>query len=230
LENTNNIIIAIDGHSSTGKSTVAKTLAKSLNYIYVDTGAMYRAVTWYALQNGIINNSINVNLLIDKLEAISISFKNIKGCNHTFVNGVDVENEIRGLEVANWVSKVASISEVRKKLVSEQQAIGGNKGIVMDGRDIGTVVFPNASLKIFMTASAEIRAKRRFEELLQKEETVTYETVLANVIQRDFLDENREDSPLRKANDAVVIDNSKLTKEAQFEYVLQLAKEKINKT
>lgn len=227
MENTSKITIAIDGHSSTGKSTVAKTLAKQLHYVYVDTGAMYRAVTWYALYKNMINDSgINTNLLITSLNDISISFTNISGENHTFVNGIDVEKEIRGLEVANWVSKIAGISEVRMKLVTAQQAMGKEKGVVMDGRDIGTVVFPDAELKIFMTANPEVRAKRRYDELVSKGDTVDFEAILANVKERDFLDENREDSPLKKAEDAILIDNSKLSREEQLTYILSLVLEK----
>ncbi len=228
MENTNNaqqIVIAIDGHSSTGKSTVAKEIAKKLNYIYVDTGAMYRAVTWFAIQQKHINvssSTFNKKALIHDLDQIAISFQNISGKSHTLVNGIDVENAIRSLEVANWVSKVAAIPEVRKKLVAEQQILGEKKGIVMDGRDIGTVVFPEAELKIFMTADAQKRAVRRFEELKAKGEDVNYLNVLANIKERDYLDENRSDSPLKKADDAILIDNTNLTKEAQLNYMLTL--------
>ncbi len=226
MENTKNkITIAIDGHSSTGKSTLAKALAKHLNYIYVDTGAMYRAVTWYAINNDLINSSgINEIALINSLDKISIGFTNISGKNHTNVNGLDVEGYIRGLEVANWVSKIASIPQVRKKLVAEQQYLGREKGVVMDGRDIGTVVFPDAELKFFMTADAKVRAQRRYDELTEKGESVNFEEVLSNVKERDFMDENREDSPLRKAKDAVLVDNSEMSREEQLEKILSLVK------
>ncbi len=224
MENTNKkITIAIDGHSSTGKSTIAKSLAKYLNYIYVDTGAMYRAVTWFALKQGLIDDSgIKRVQLISRLDEISISFTNISGENHTIVNDLDVEREIRGLEVANNVSKVASIPEVRRKLVAEQQFLGSAKGVVMDGRDIGTVVFPKAELKVFMTASADVRAQRRYNELRGKGEEVDFDDVLKNIEERDFLDENRKDSPLVKADDAILLDNSKLSRNQQFDHIISL--------
>ncbi len=219
----NKLTIAIDGHSSTGKSTVAKSLAKQLGYIYVDTGAMYRAVTLYAIQqNYISEQGLDKEQLVSALDLIDVSFSNINGKMHTFLNDIDVENEIRGLEVAKWVSPVASISKVRKKLVSLQQGMGKYGGVVMDGRDIGTVVFPNAELKIFMTADAAVRAKRRYDELIAKGDTVTFEEVLTNVEERDFIDENRNDSPLKKAEDAILLNNSNLTREAQLTFLLKL--------
>ena len=223
------ITIAIDGHSSTGKSTVAKQLAKALDYIYVDTGAMYRAVTWYAIKNGFINETINTNLLIEELPNIDIRFVQVSNFAYPVihVNGVNAEEEIRSIEVSKWVSKVAAISEVRKKLVEQQQQMGKDKGIVMDGRDIGTVVFPDAELKLFMTASVEVRAERRYNELLAKGKDIQYKEVLDNVISRDFQDSTRKDSPLIQAKDAVLIDNSKISREEQFNMILELAKSKI---
>lgn len=222
----NKITIAIDGFSSTGKSTVAKQLAKALGYIYVDTGAMYRAVTFYAMDKGLINESdFNVEALIYQLPKISISFKfnEALGFAEVYLNGKNIEKKIRTLEVSSFVSKVAAISEVRQKLVEQQQKMGQDKGVVMDGRDIGTVVFPEAELKLFMTASAETRAKRRYQELLERGEQVSYEDVLANVQERDHIDSTREDSPLTKAKDAIEIDNSNMTLDEQFNKIFQLA-------
>jgi len=224
------ITIAIDGFSSTGKSTVAKQLAKALGYIYVDSGAMYRAVTLYAMQNKLIDeNSFNKDQLIAQLKDIEITFKfNEKlGFAEVYLNGQNVEKKIRTLEVSQYVSLVSTLSEVRKQLVKLQKEFGMHKGVVMDGRDIGTVVFPEAELKLFMTASTEIRAKRRFKELLGKGENVSFDDILENVKSRDYIDSTRKDSPLIKANDAIEIDNSELTLEQQFNIVLSLAKEKI---
>ena len=220
-----NITIAIDGFSSTGKSTVAKQIAKHLGYVYVDSGAMYRAVTFYAMQNGFIDdNHFNVEGLVAKLNTINISFKFNKdvGFAEVYLNGVNIENDIRTLEVSNFVSKVAEISEVRQKLVEQQQQLGKDGGVVMDGRDIGTVVFPHAELKLFMTASAETRAKRRYSELIEKGDDVTYEAVLKNVQERDYIDTNREDSPLTKTDDAIQIDNSNMSLQEQFDKILDL--------
>jgi cytidylate kinase len=222
----NKIIIAIDGYSSTGKSTVAKQLAKHLGYVYVDTGAMYRAVAYYALQNSLINDKdFNQEALIYQLPKIQITFKfnEEAGFAEVYLNNKNIEKAIRTLEVSSYVSQVAAISEVRHKLVEQQQNMGANKGIVMDGRDIGTIVFPDAELKLFMTASAETRAERRYKELIERGDKVNYEAVLKNVQDRDFLDVNRKDSPLIKAEDAIEIDNSNLSLEEQFEKVLQLA-------
>lgn len=222
---TKKITIAIDGFSSTGKSTLAKQLAKHLGYIYVDTGAMYRAVALFAMQNDFISvNSLDKIGLINSLKNIILEFKFNPdlGFAEMYLNGQNVEKEIRTIEVSGFVSKVAEISEVRSKLVEQQQEMGKNKAIVMDGRDIGTVVFPDAELKIFMTASAATRAQRRFDELQQKGDLVTYEEVLKNVEERDYIDTHREDSPLVMADDAVEIDNSHLTREEQFEAVLDL--------
>ncbi len=221
----NKIVIAIDGFSSTGKSTVAKQLARDLGYVYVDTGAMYRAVTLYAMQNNFINKDhFKVNDFVMELHNITINFKYNKDLefSEVYLNNSNVEKEIRTLEVSSFVSQVAAIPEVRYQLVKQQQKMGEEKGIVMDGRDIGTVVFPDAELKIFMTASADTRAKRRFDELIGRGDDVNYEDVLRNVQERDYIDSNRADSPLVKAEDAVEIDNSHLTLEEQFIKVKQL--------
>jgi cytidylate kinase len=222
------ITIAIDGFSSTGKSTLAKQLANHLGYVYVDTGAMYRAVTLFAMQNGYINpDTFDKQSLINNLSFIKLNFEfnaNV-GFAEMYLNGINVENEIRTIEVSNFVSKVAEVSEVRSKLVEQQQEMGKGKGIVMDGRDIGTVVFPDAELKIFMTASAETRAQRRFDELQAKGDTVSYEDVLKNVQERDYIDTHRDDSPLVIADDAIEIDNSYLSREEQFDLVLELVDE-----
>ena len=219
------ITIAIDGFSSTGKSTLAKQLAQQLGYIYVDTGAMYRAVAYFAMQNQLISvDSFNKVDLVNQLKNIVLEFKfNTElGFAEMYLNGTNVEKAIRTIEVSGYVSKVAEVSEVRAKLVEQQQEMGKNKGIVMDGRDIGTVVFPDAELKIFMTASAATRAQRRFDELVQKGDLVSYDEVLKNVEERDYIDTHREDSPLVMAEDAVEIDNSHLTREEQFHAVLEL--------
>ncbi|MDO6759586.1 (d)CMP kinase [Tamlana sp. 2_MG-2023] len=224
------ITIAIDGFSSTGKSTVAKQLAKHLGYVYVDTGAMYRAVAYYAMQKGLINErDFKVEELISQLSNIDIAFKfnEALGFAEVYLNGVNIEKEIRTLEVSNFVSTVASVSQVRKKLVEQQQKLGENKGVVMDGRDIGTVVFPNAELKLFMTASAEKRAQRRYDELVEKGDAVDYEAVLKNVQDRDHLDTTRDDSPLVMADDAIEFDNSDLSREEQFEKILGLVGDKL---
>lgn len=225
------IIIAIDGYSSCGKSTLAKQLAKALNYVYVDTGAMYRAVSLYAVQNGLIdNNALEVSELLKCLPSINISFSyNPKeNKSETFLNGVNVEKDIRSIEISNHVSKVAQIKEVRKKMIELQREMGKDKGLVMDGRDIGSVVFPNAELKLFMTASPEIRAQRRFEELTSKGDRVSFEDVLANITLRDNDDTSRTENPLIKADDAIVIDNSDITQNEQFELALQYAQNIIN--
>jgi cytidylate kinase len=225
------ITIAIDGFSSTGKSTLAKQLAKKLGYVYVDTGAMYRAVALFAMQNGYISlDFFDKETLINSLPFIKLEFKFNPdlGFAEMYLNETNVETEIRTIEVSNFVSKVAEISEVRAKLVEQQQEMGKNKGIVMDGRDIGTVVFPDAELKIFMTAGADTRAQRRFDELQEKGDPVTYEEVLKNVEERDYIDTHREDSPLVMADDAIEIDNSYLTKQEQFDAVLELVNDVTN--
>jgi cytidylate kinase len=224
------ITIAIDGYSSTGKSTIAKQLAKALGYIYVDSGAMYRAVTLYAMQNQLIEEGLfNKEQLIAQLKEIEIVFKfnNKLGFAEVYLNGQNVESEIRTLEVSQFVSQVSTLSEVRQQLVKQQQVFGKHKAVVMDGRDIGTVVFPNAELKLFMTASASIRAKRRYKELLDKGENISFEDVLENVKSRDLIDSTRNDSPLIKADDAIELDNSELSLEQQFDIVFSLAKDKI---
>lgn len=226
------ITLAIDGFSSTGKSTLAKQLAKELGYIYVDTGAMYRAVTLYAMQHGFIDaEHLDKEGLIQKLPKVTLQFlfNPDLGFAEMYLNEKNVETEIRTLAVSNFVSRIAEISEVRSKLVEQQQQMGESKGIVMDGRDIGTVVFKDAELKLFMTASAETRAKRRFEELTEKGQDVTYEEVLKNVEERDYIDTHREDSPLVKAEDAIEIDNSHLSIQEQFDKVLDLVN-KVAKT
>ena len=224
------IIIAIDGFSSTGKSTIAKQLAKHLNYIYVDTGAMYRAVTLYAMQNDLIDkNSFDKQQLINDLNLIQLSFtfNPVLGFAEMYLNGVNVEKEIRSIEVSKFVSKVSEISEVRKKLVQEQQQMGKDKGIVMDGRDIGTVVFPDAELKLFMTASADKRAVRRYKELIDRGDNVKYDEILQNVQERDRIDSSRKDSPLVKAEDAIEFDNSDMGLNEQFERIMSLVNDRL---
>ena len=224
------ITIAIDGFSSTGKSTIAKLLAKKYNYIYVDTGAMYRAVSLFAKNNQFVgSNFLNKEDLISSLENISLSFQfntNL-GFAEMYLNGENVEKEIRTLEVSQLVSKVAAISEVRKKLVAEQQQMGAAGGIVMDGRDIGTVVFPNAELKLFMTASADKRATRRYKELIDRGDDVNFKEILFNVQERDRLDSTRKDSPLIVAEDAIEFDNSDMGIEEQFERICALVDKKL---
>lgn len=220
------ITIAIDGYSSCGKSTLAKQMAKALGYIYVDTGAMYRAVSLYAMQQGFIeNNILEVGKLLDSLPDIHISFSYNPETNkaETCLNGENVEKDIRSIEISNHVSKVAQIKEVRKKMIELQREMGKNKGLVMDGRDIGSVVFPSAELKLFMTASPEIRAKRRYDELLEKGDDVSFSDVLANITLRDNDDTSRTENPLIKADDAIVIDNSDITQNEQFELAMSYA-------
>src|SRR5690554_2198104 len=224
------ITIAIDGYSSTGKSTVAKQLADYLGYVYVDSGAMYRAVALYAMENGIISDThFDKAKLIETLPQIQLYFekKNDWEKAHIFLNNRDVESEIRNLEVSGFVSPIAAIPEVRAKLVVQQQEIGLKKGVVMDGRDIGTVVFPEAELKIFMNASAFERAQRRYKELVERGESITYENVLENLKERDHIDTTRADSPLRKAPDAIEINNSEMNEKDQFQMALQLAQDRI---
>ena len=226
------IVIAIDGFSSTGKSTIAKQLAKTLNYIYVDTGAMYRAVTYFALENNLIGDGFfKEDELVKRLGEITITFKfnEAVGFAEVFLNGKNIESDIRTLKVSKYVSPVATLSAVRRKLVEQQQLMGKDKGIVMDGRDIATVVFPDAELKIFMTASAETRAKRRYKELLDRGHNLSYEDVLENVTTRDHIDSTREDSPLVKADNAIEIDNSDMTIDEQLKRLIILAEEIISK-
>ena len=211
------IIVAIDGFSSCGKSTIAKKLAAEIGYIYVDTGAMYRAVALFTIRNGWMNESeINEKALSENLSNIKLQFKkNADGKAEIYLNGENVENEIRTLEVANGASRVSALGFVRREFVRQQQIMGLEKGIVMDGRDIGTVVFPDAELKIFVIASPEVRATRRMKELEAKGEEVSYEAVFANVQERDYRDVNRAESPLRQADDAILLDNTVLTPEKQ---------------
>jgi len=224
------ITIAIDGFSSTGKSTLAKQMAKELGYVYVDTGAMYRAVAYYAMKYNLVSEThLNAAGLVAQLPNINLRFQfnPALGFAEMYLNNENIETQIRTIEVSRMVSKVAEISEVRAKLVEQQQAMGKDKGIVMDGRDIGTVVFPDAELKLFMTASSKTRAQRRFDELVEKGQHITFEEVFQNVEERDYIDTHREDSPLVKAEDAIEVDNSSLTKKEQFELVLNLVKEKL---
>lgn len=213
------INIAIDGHSSCGKSTIAKALAKELGYIYVDSGAMYRSVTLYALKHDLIENGrVDEPKLLLKLHKIKIEFHKVGDKQHTFLNGKDVESKIRSIEVAQNVSMIAKISQVRKFLVKIQQYMGREKGVVMDGRDIGTVVFPSAEVKFFVTANVEVRAKRRYQEMLTTGfENVSLDDIRSNIEERDFLDSHRIVSPLIRANDAILIDTSDMTQEEQLE-------------
>lgn len=224
------ITIAIDGYSSTGKSTIAKQLANQLGYVYVDSGAMYRAMTLFSMHNGYISsNHFDVVSLINNLGNAHLEFiyNQSLGFGEMYLNKDNIEKAIRTLEVSKYVSKVSAIPEVRKKLVAIQKEMGKNKAVVMDGRDIGTVVFTDAELKIFMTSTPETRAKRRFDELIQKGEQVSYKDVYTNVVERDRVDTTRKDSPLVKADDAIEIDNSHLTKEKQFEIILKLVERKL---
>ena len=224
------ITIAIDGYSSTGKSTIAKQLAKVMGYVYVDSGAMYRAMTLFAMnKNWISEGHLDKEKLLTSLDSVSLSFElnPTIGYAEIYLNGVNVENQIRTIQVSNLVSKIAAISQVRKKMVTIQKKIGKDKGVVMDGRDIGTVVFPDAELKLFMTSSAEIRAQRRYDELIAGGQKVSFEEVFNNVVERDRIDTSRADSPLIKAEDAIEIDNSHLTKEEQFKKVLQLSRRRL---
>lgn len=227
---TRKIIVAIDGHSSCGKSTVAKDLAKVLSIAYIDTGAMYRAVTLYALRNNLIDNDIvDEKGIVESLSNISVSFtfNSQTKSNETFLNGKNVEKDIRTLEVSNKVSYVSAIGSVRKQLVEWQRDMGSKQSVVMDGRDIGTVVFPNADIKIFMTASDEVRAKRRYDELTSKGENVTMDEVLNNIKERDYIDSTRAESPLRKAEDAILLDNSKMSIEDQFNWIIEKMRSKM---
>jgi cytidylate kinase len=217
------ITIAIDGFSSCGKSTMAKSLAKEIGYIYIDSGAMYRAVTLYCIENGLIEDGeIRTETLKENLKRINISFKiNAEtGQPDTYLNAENVENKIRTMLVSSMVSQVSALDFVRSTMVEQQQKMGKEKGIVMDGRDIGTTVFPDAELKIFVTASAEVRAQRRFDELKSKGQEASYDEILHNVKQRDYLDQNREVSPLRQASDAILLDNSTLTIEEQKAWLI----------
>lgn len=228
--NIKDIVIAFDGHSSCGKSTVAKQVAKATSFTYIDSGAMYRAVTLLAMRKNLIKkDQIKKDKLEEALKNIEISFKfNEFGEQESYLNGEKVESEIRSIEVSNLVSYISELDFVRKQMVDLQQKMGTKKRIVMDGRDIGTVVFPDAELKIFMTASPQVRAKRRYNELIAKGDRVTFDEVLANIEKRDYIDQNREISPLKKAKDAIVLDNSNLSREEQLVWVLNILKEKFS--
>ena len=219
----NKIIVAIDGYSSCGKSTIAKALAKYAGYTYVDTGAMYRATALYAQRMELGENMTQIIPLLDKIQ---VSFVQTPAGQHVTLNGEDVESQIRTLEIGNMASQISTIKEVRAFLVAQQQMMGKEKGIVMDGRDIGTVVFPAAELKLFLTASPEVRAERRYEELKAKGESPIYEEVLADVNDRDYRDTHRAESPLRQAEDAVVVDNSNMTREEQMQYIIGVFRER----
>ena len=225
------INIAIDGYSSCGKSTVAKAIAKHMKYIYVDTGAMYRAVALYCILTGILQNkTVDHNMLLEHLPQLDVSFQynSETETSETYLNGENVEKQIREMEVSNQVSTISAIKKVRKKLVAIQQQIGKQKGVVMDGRDIGSVVFPDAELKLFMTADNNVRVKRRYDELLAKGTTVSLQEVEENIRSRDFADTHRVDDPLVQAADAIVIDNTNLSMKEQLEMVLNLVKNKLS--
>ena len=227
------VTIAIDGYSSCGKSTFAKTIAKELNYLFIDSGAMYRAITLWCIKNSFISDSyIDTESIVDGLENISVYFVLNSDTNtpEIFLNSENVESEIRSLEVTKHVSEISRIPEVRSRLVELQRKIGAGKGIVMDGRDIGTVVFPNADIKIFMTASVDIRAKRRYDELRAKGIDVDFEEIRSGIIARDIADENRDISPLRKAEDAITLDNSRMSVEAQMSWIREIIEKKLNES
>lgn len=218
------IIIAIDGFSSCGKSTMAKALARNIGYLYFDSGAMYRAVALYCMQNGLINNDvIDTDALRACMKDIRITFKADPETRNsiTYLNGMNVEHDIRSLEVSKYVSPVAALDFVRDEMVEQQRELGKEKGIVMDGRDIGTTVFPNAEMKVFVTASAEVRAQRRYDELTARGDKPDYNEILENVLLRDHIDQTREVSPLKKADDALLLDNSNLTREQQMEWLIE---------
>ena len=222
--NMKKITIAIDGFSSCGKSTMAKDLAREVGYIYIDSGAMYRAVTLYSIENGIFDgNDIDTEKLRKEIRNIRISFRlnPVTGRPDTYLNGVNVENRIRTMEVSSKVSPISALDFVRTEMVAQQQAMGKEKGIVMDGRDIGTTVFPEAELKIFVTATPEIRAQRRYDELKAKGQEASFDEILENVKQRDYIDQHRDVSPLRKAEDALLLDNTNLTIEQQKEWLFE---------
>lgn len=219
------IVIAIDGFSSCGKSTMAKALARNVGYLYFDSGAMYRAVTLFCMRNGLITEGhIDTDALREKMNEIHITFKAdpTSGNSLTILNGEDVEHEIRSLEVSKMVSQVATLDFVRSEMIAQQREMGKSKGIVMDGRDIGTTVFPDAEMKVFVTASAEVRAQRRYDELIARGDTPNYNEILENVLQRDHIDQTREISPLKKADDALLLDNSNITREEQMIWLTKM--------
>ncbi len=224
------IIIAIDGHSSSGKSTVAKQIAKMLNYRYIDTGAMYRMLTLHAIRNNYIDGkNIDTEKLYRDLDNIEIDFRyNAEGKQESYLNGENVESEIRNMAVSEKVSYISELADVRSKLVEMQQLMGKKKRVVMDGRDIGTVVFPDAECKLFITASTKVRAKRRYDELIAKKQDVNFEEILKNIETRDYIDQNREISPLKQAKDAILIDNSDISREEQLSIIMKIIEEKIN--
>lgn len=233
IQSDKKIIIAIDGYSSSGKSTLAKEIAKLLDYKYIDSGAMYRAVTLFAIRNNIIDNNshkVDEQKLKEVIDQVHINFRYNpeKKRQETYLNEENVENEIREMSVSDNVSFISKIKFVREKMVNFQQEMGSEKGIVMDGRDIGTVVFPNAELKIFMNAKAEVRAERRYLELKEKNVAVSYDEILENVKKRDHIDETRDESPLRKAEDSVELDNSNMSRTEQLDWIVGLVKERIN--
>ena len=218
------IIIAIDGFSSCGKSTMAKALARNIGYLYFDSGAMYRAVALYCMQNGLINDAkIDIDTLRGRMQDIAITFEADPETKNslTFLNGVNVEHEVRSLEVSRLVSQVAALDFVREEMVNRQRQMGEAKGIVMDGRDIGTTVFPNAEMKVFVTASAEVRAQRRYDELTARGDNANFQDILENVLQRDHIDQTREVSPLKQADDALLLDNSNMTREEQMNWLIE---------
>jgi cytidylate kinase len=226
------ITIAIDGYSSCGKSTLAKALAAQLNYVFIDTGAMYRAVTLFLMRKELVTSStLEIDKIISSLPEIKLHFERNSETKRLemYLNDENVEEEIRKMEVSNLVSKVSTIREVRQKLVAEQQKMGENGGVVMDGRDIGSVVFPNAELKLFITASQEIRSRRRFDELTAKGENVTLHEISKNLIDRDYQDSNRTESPLIQTEDAIVIDNSEMSIDFQFNFVMKLVAKTLEK-
>jgi len=225
------IIIAIDGHSSTGKSTFARMIASKYGLTYLDTGALYRGVTLLAIREKLLlsDNRVDINSLLNLLQRVSFSFSNIAGAQQLLLNGESVEKDIRSLEVAGMVSLIASLPQVRDFVNSIIRCLGREGGIVMDGRDIGTVVFPNANLKIFMTASPEVRAERRYRELIDKGETAEYKDVLQNILERDYMDEHRQIAPLKRADDALLLDNSNMTVEQQTEWVEKIISQRWGK-
>ena len=219
-----NIKIAVDGFSSCGKSTLAKQLAAHFGFVFIDSGAMYRAVTLFAIENNIISEDdvVDINKLKKEIKNIKITFQTIDGKNHTFLNGKDVETEIRQIRVSKRVSIIATLDFVREEMVNLQRNLSEENSVIMDGRDIGTVVFPNAELKLFVTATPEVRAQRRYDELKAKGEDVNFDEIKANLINRDRIDSTREIAPLKKADDAVVLDNSNMTREQQFDFAVKL--------
>ena len=226
-----NLTIAIDGHASTGKSSIAKELAIKFGYIYINSGSMYRAVTLFAIENNLLKlTKTNINLFIDKLKEISINFKfnDNSLISEIYLNSRNIENEIGGMQVSKLVSEIAAIPEIRKEMVKLQRVIDRGKGVVMDGRDIGSVVFPDADLKLFLTASASVRAKRRFEEMIKKGLTVSYDDIVYNINNRDMLDSTRSDSPLIIEKDAIVIDNSNMSIDDQIDKISQLIEDKFS--